>query len=80
MEWIIEGVALIFIGLVIAAATYIDHTNLVSKYVYIISFVFLNILSVVSLMTGFKIDFIPFKMCPIIFTTSSIMVLLGGFI
>ncbi|GAK56133.1 hypothetical protein U27_03095 [Candidatus Vecturithrix granuli] len=80
MEWIIEGVALIFIGVVIAAVTYIDDTSVVSKVVYTISFMFLNILSVISLMTGSKIDFIPFKLCPIIFTSASIMVLLGNYL
>lgn len=80
MEWIIEGVALIFLGVVIAAVTYIDYTNGVSKFVYCISFIFLNILSVVSLMTGFKINFIPFKLCPIIFTSSSITLLLGNYL
>jgi hypothetical protein len=80
MEWIIEGVALIFIGVVIATATCIDSNSMVSQSVYIISFIFLNILSVVSLMTGFKIDFIPFKLCPIIFTGSSILVILGNYL
>jgi vacuolar-type H+-ATPase subunit I/STV1 len=78
MEWIIEGVALIFIGVVISAVTYIDHTDVISKFIYIISFIFLNILSVISVMTGFKIKFLPFKLCPIIFTSSSIMILLGN--
>ena len=31
MEWIIEGVSLIFIGAIIIAATFIDHTDVVSK-------------------------------------------------
>jgi hypothetical protein len=26
----------------------------------------LNVLSVVSLFTGFKVNFIPFKLCPVI--------------
>ena len=80
MEWIVEGVALIFTGVVIASVTYIDYTNEISKIVYILSFIFLNILSVISLMTGFKIKFFPFKLCPIIFTSSSIMVLLGRYL
>jgi hypothetical protein len=80
MEWLTESVALIYIGMVIIAATYIDCTNVVSKSVYVISFIFLNILSVVSLMTGFKINFIPFRLCPIIFTGSSILILLGMYI
>jgi hypothetical protein len=78
MEWIVEGAAMIFIGVVIAAITAIDPMNAVSKIVYVISVVFLNALSVVSLLTGFKINFLPFKLCPIIFTGSSILILFGG--
>jgi len=32
---------------------------------------------VVSLFTGFKVDFILFKLCPVIFTGASILILLG---
>lgn len=80
MEWIIEGVALIFIGVVIASVTYFDYTNAVSQLIYTITFLFLNILSVVSIMTGFKINFFAFKLCPVFFTGSSIMILLGNII
>lgn len=80
MEWIVEGVALIFVGILIAAVTYIDPAAVVSKWVLRILFVFLNVLSVVSLATGFKIDFIPFKLCPVIFTGASILVILGVYL
>ncbi|UCG56381.1 MAG: hypothetical protein JSU70_16150 [Phycisphaerales bacterium] len=77
MEWIIEGVSLIFIGVVVSGVTYIDYTSAVSKAVYLISFAMLNTLSVISLFTGFKVSFLPYKLCPVIFTTSSIVILLG---
>ncbi len=77
MEWVVEGVALIFMGVTIAAVTFSDPTSAVSRTVYWICFVALNALSVVSLMTGFKIRFLPFKLCPVIFTTASIFILLG---
>lgn len=80
MEWIIEGVSLIFIGAIIIAATFIDHTNVVSKAIYWLCFIVLNVLSVVSLMTGFKVSFLPFKLCPVIFTTASILILLGNYL
>ena len=80
MEWINEGAALIFIGFVVAAVTYVDYTNTVSNLIYTISFLFLNILSIISLMTGFKINFVPFKLCPVIFTGSSIMILVGNIV
>lgn len=78
MEWVIEGVALIFIGAVVLTVTLIDWTGSASKAVYILSFVTLNVLSAVSLKTGFKITFLPFKLCPVIFTAASILILLGA--
>jgi hypothetical protein len=80
MEWIIEGVSLIFIGAIVIAATFIDHTAVLSKAMYWLCFIVLNVLSVVSLMTGFKIRFLPFKLCPVIFTTASILILLGNYL
>jgi hypothetical protein len=80
MEWIIEGVSLIFIAVIVAAVTSIDHTSVISRTVYWISFVMLNTLSVISLLTGFKVSFLPFKLCPVIFTTASILILLGSYI
>ncbi len=77
MEWIIEGVSLIFIGLLVASVTFVDYTSLVSKTVYRISFLMLVALSVISIMTGFKINFVPYKLCPAIFTTSAILIILG---
>jgi len=77
MEWINEGVTLIFIGFLVAAITLVDPASPVSQIVYWLSFVMLNTLSVISLFTGFKVNFLPFKLCPVIFTGSSILILLG---
>jgi hypothetical protein len=78
MEWIVEGVSLIFIGLLVAVVTTIDYTSAVSKAVYWLSSAELIVLSIVSLLTGFKVNFLPFKLCPVIFTGSSILILLGS--
>jgi len=77
MEWIVEGVALIFIGVLVATVTWVDPTSSVSRAVYWLSVAGLNVLSVVSLLTGFKVNFIPFKLCPLIFTGASVLILLG---
>jgi hypothetical protein len=77
MEWIIEGVAMIFIGVLVTAVTIIDHANKVSIAVYWVTFGGLNALSAVALFTGFKVNFLPFKLCPVILTSSSILILLG---
>ena len=78
MEWIIEGLALIFIAVVVASVTYLDYTSVISRTVYWLSFVMLNTLSVVSLFTGFKVNFLPFKLCPVIFTTASVLIAVGS--
>ena len=80
MEWIIEGVFLIFIGVLVSSVTYIDYTSVVSNTIYWISFIMLNTLSLISLFTGFKISFLPFKLCPFIFTTSSVLILIGSYL
>ena len=80
MEWINEGAALIFVGILIATVTFIDSTAPASRVVYLLSFLFLNALSVISLKTGAKIDFLPFRLCPLIFTGSSVLLLFGNLI
>jgi hypothetical protein len=80
MEWITEGVALIFIGVLVVIVTYLDRTCSVSKAVYWTSFGALNVLSVVSLFTGFRHSFIMFKLCPFNFTGSSMLILIGSLI
>lgn len=62
MEWIVEGVSLIFVGALVAVITFIDPTSGVSRAVYIVSTVGLLTLALVSLFTGFKVKFLPFKL------------------
>lgn len=78
MEWITEAVTLIFLGLLVSVATYLDSSNVVSRAVYWLCFIMLNTLSIVSFFTGFRIRFLPFKLCPLIFSTASALILIGG--
>jgi uncharacterized membrane protein YadS len=80
MEWITEGFALIFIGVLIVTATVIDPSNIVSIAVYFISVLMLLAMAALSLFTGFKISFLPFKLCPFIFTASAVLIGIGGLI
>ena len=78
MEWINEGLTLIFLGVLIIAVTFINSNNQkVKKTVYLLTFCMLIAMAVLSLFTGFKIDFIPFQLCPFIFSTSAILILIG---
>lgn len=80
MEWIIEGIALIFIGSINALVTLIDYASIISRAIYLSSSFALIILALISLFTGFKISFLPFKLCPVIFTASAVLILVGGFL
>jgi hypothetical protein len=78
MEWINEGVSLIFIGVLVGTVTIVDPANAVSKMIYLISICGLLVLAIVSLFTGFRINFLPFRLCSFIFTASAVLVLNGG--
>ena len=80
MEWIIEGLALIFIGVLVATVTVIDPSNVVSTAIYFISVMMLLVMALLSLFTGFKVSFLPFKLCPFIFTISAVLIMIGGLI
>ena len=80
MEWINEGATLVFLGIIVLAITLADPAHSVSRLVFICIFGFLNVLSMISLFTGFKVNFVAYKVCPLIFTGSSILILLGGII
>jgi hypothetical protein len=77
MEWINEGATLIFIGVLTIGVSIIEPEGRVSEYVYILSIIMLLALAVISLFTGFRVNFLPYKLCPIIFTSSAVMIFLG---
>jgi hypothetical protein len=80
MEWIVEGIALIFIGTINAIVTAIDHTGSISLAIYLSSAGVLIVLAIVSFFTGFKISFLPYKLCPVLFITSAVLIVLGSFL
>ena len=77
MEWIGEGVTLVFIGVLLALVTSFDSDSAAARVVYWTSAIGLNVLSIVSFFTGFRIRFLPFRLCPVIFTGSSLLVVTG---
>jgi hypothetical protein len=77
MEWIVEGVALIFIGVLVVVVTLVDRESSAAAAVYITSASGLVVLALVSLFTGFNVNFLPFKLCPFIFGASAALLLLG---
>jgi len=80
MEWIVEGVALISTAAFVAAATAIDSQATVSSAVYAVAMTTLLALALVSLFTGFRVAFLPFRLCPIIFALSAVLIGLGAWL
>lgn len=77
MAWIAEGLAPIFIGVLVAMVTFVDATSSVTRAVYWLAFLGLNAFSVLSLFTKFRVNFLPYKLYPVIFTGASILILLA---
>ena len=77
MEWIVEGISLIFVGLLCGVLAYVDYAAWISKIVFLMSAIYLLVMAIVSLFTGFKVNFFPFKLCPFIFSLSAICLILG---
>jgi hypothetical protein len=78
MEWIVEGVSLIFIGALVSVLTYIGPLGGLSKAAYAVVAAGLLALAIVSLFTGFKVKFLPFRLCPLILTISAALIFVGG--
>ena len=77
MEWMIEGIALIFIGILVAAITIVAPRSAAARTAYMTSSACLVVLAVISLFTGFRIHFLPFRLCPVIFLSSALLVIIG---
>lgn len=80
MEWIVEGVALVSTAAFVAVATAVDSQAAVSEAVYAVAIATLVVLALVSLFTGFRVAFLPFRLCPFIFGISATLIALGAWL
>ena len=80
MEWIVEGVALISTAAFVAAETAVQPGAAVSSAVYAVAIGTLVVLAVVSLFTGFKVAFLPFRLCPVVFGVSAALIAWGAWL
>ena len=78
MEWIVEGVALISTAAFVAVVTAIQPESPAAAGVYAVAIATLILLAVVSVFTGFRIAFLPFRLCPFIFGVSAAMIAWGA--
>lgn len=80
MEWINEGATLIFLGILTGVIILVDGPLDFKRTLFWLIFIMLNAMSVISLFTGYRINFPAFKLCPYIFTTSSLLILFGSYL
>ena len=79
MEWIVEGVALISTAALVAVVTAIPPQAAASA-VYAVAAGTLVVLAIVSLFTGFRVAFLPFRLCPVIFGVSAALIVWGAWL
>jgi hypothetical protein len=57
----------------------VDHDSAAARAAAVASAVTLIAMAIVSLLTGFKVKFLPFRPCPAIFTISAGLILAGTY-
>jgi len=77
MEWIIEGVTLIFIAILVSGTTYLGHATTLGYFNLLSAVILLFTLAVISLFTGFRVNFLPYRLCPVIFSISALCIIAG---
>jgi hypothetical protein len=80
MEWIVEGVALVSLAALVVAVTAVDAAAAASSAAYAVAIATLVVLACVSAFTGFRVAFLPFRLCPFIFTLSAVLIALGAWL
>jgi hypothetical protein len=73
MEWITEGLVLLFLA-ALAVVVAAGEPTATGRAVLWACVVMLNVMSAVSLTTGARVDFIAYRLCPVIFTGASLLI------
>ena len=79
MEWVAEGLALAFIGLLVLLVTALHGPDdSVLRSVYRISAVMLLVMATWTLLTGARTSILPIKICPAVKTAVAALFLVGS--
>lgn len=79
MEWLAEGLTLIFIGVLVVLITfYYDPTNVISQLAYRVCAGMLVLMALLTLLTGFRTKIIPMKLCPAVKILAATFLILGS--
>lgn len=73
MEWLMEGVLLIFIGVLVALVTYsVPQEDRTAIIVYRMCASVLVVMAGISSFSGARTSILPMKLCPAIFLTAAV--------
>lgn len=76
MEWVFEGVTLIFAGALTAAVSLAaDNNSVTATVAFIVTAALLIVMAVISLLTAGRNTFIAYRLCAPIFSASAILLL-----
>lgn len=73
MEWLMEGVLLIFIGVLVVSVTLLAPATSAAVVVYRVCASALAVMAGISSFTGARTPILPMKLCPPIFITAAIL-------
>ena len=78
MEWLFEGITLIFVGALVILVTLFGHAaDASNRVVYWSAAGMLIVMAVISAQTGGKVNFIFFRLCAPLFTLAAVLIALG---
>ena len=81
MEWVAEGLSFMFVAVLIAAVTWSSMTpEAAEDLVYRVSSGFLIAIGVWTAMTGARTGVIWFRMCPVVMTITSALLITASFV
>ena len=81
MEWLAEGVAMIYMGVLVLIVTAIaGRAAAASAVVYIATAIALSVMAVLGWLTYARTPIIPMKLCPWIQTLSALLLIAGAVI
>lgn len=79
MEWIAEGLTLVFIGMLVLLITVLNGSQTpASINVFRISAAMLLVMALLTLFTGARTSIVPVKICPVVKTGVAILFLLAS--
>ena len=80
MEWLNESLTLFFIAILNVITALVNTNMYLQNSIHLLSAVMLFAMAILSLFTGARINFLPFRLCPVIFSVSAALFILGVFL